>query len=62
MTDSTTTDARHASQATFVLLNPVGMDGDCWQFLGFPDAKTFHYPGHGGRARQPGWTFEQMAD
>lgn len=66
MTDSTPLktppNKQQATQATFVLLNPVGMDGDCWQFLGFPDAQTFHYPGHGGRARQPGWTFEQMAD
>jgi len=50
------------AEATFVLLNPVAMDGACWQFLGFPNAQTFHYPGHGGRPRQPGWTFEQMAD
>lgn len=60
MTDSTT--SQETQQATFVLLNPVGMDGDCWQFLGLSQAKTFHYPGHGGRPRQPGWTFEQMAD
>ncbi|MFT5446001.1 MAG: 3-oxoadipate enol-lactonase [Gammaproteobacteria bacterium] len=62
MTDPTTTHAQQASPATFVQLNPIGMDGDCWHFLDFPDAQTFRYPGHGGRARQPGWTFEQMAD
>jgi pimeloyl-ACP methyl ester carboxylesterase len=62
MLSKTPSNRQQVSPATFVLLNPVGMDGDCWQFLDFPDAKTFHYPGHGGRARQAGWTFEQMAD
>jgi 3-oxoadipate enol-lactonase len=51
-----------STQPTFVLLNPVAMDGDCWQFLGLAQAQIFHYPGHGGRARQAAWTFEQMAD
>lgn len=38
------------------------MDRECWQDLGFPNAQAFHYPDHGGRPRQPVWTFEQMAD
>ncbi|MCB1745335.1 MAG: alpha/beta fold hydrolase [Gammaproteobacteria bacterium] len=54
-----TSDTREAS---FVLLNPVGMDSGCWQFLGYPAAKPFHYPGHAERPREPGWTFEQIAD
>ena len=51
-----------AAQPTLVLLNPLAMDGRCWQFLGLAHAQSFDYPGHGGRKAQAAWTFEQMAD
>jgi len=33
-----------------VLLTPVGLDADCWQWCGLPDdAHRHHWPGHGDR-------------
>jgi len=49
-------------KATLVLINPVGNDADCWQFLGPIGGSPFLYPGHGGRKRLPGWTHQQIAD
>ena len=48
--------------ATLVLINPIGNDADCWQFLGPIGGQPFLYPGHGGRERLPGWTHQQIAD
>jgi pimeloyl-ACP methyl ester carboxylesterase len=45
-----------------VLLHPVGLDHDCWQFTGL-DAATPDYPGHGGRAFDPeSYSLEAIAD
>jgi 3-oxoadipate enol-lactonase len=48
--------------ATLVLINPIGLDAACWQFLDLEGAHPFEYPGHGRRDRQPGWTQEAFAD
>lgn len=47
---------------TLALLNSIGGDDDAWRFSGIEGAVRFTYPGHGTRARRPGWTHEDMAD
>ena len=49
-------------KATLVLINSIGNDAGCWQFLGPIDGHPFLYPGHGGRKCQPVWTHQQIAD
>lgn len=45
-----------------VLINPVGNDARCWQFLDLPNAVPVEYPGHGKQPRRPGWTYDDFAD
>ena len=51
-----------ATNATLVLLHPIGNDANCWQFLGLENAHSIEFPGHGRRERQPGWTHASFAD
>jgi pimeloyl-ACP methyl ester carboxylesterase len=53
---------REYADSTVVLINPIGNDARCWQFLDIENASAFEYPGHGSRPRQPGWTQESFAD
>lgn len=46
----------------WVLLSPIGLDADCWQFLQLPDACAVEYPGHGRVPRMSGWTHARFAD
>jgi pimeloyl-ACP methyl ester carboxylesterase len=45
-----------------VLINPVGNDARCWQFLDLKNAHAVEYPGHGANPRRPGWTYDEFAD
>jgi len=51
-----------ADEATLVLINPIGNDARCWDFIGIPDGHPFEYPGHGSAPRRPGWTHESFCE
>jgi len=49
--------------ATPVLVGSIASDASCWDFVGVPPhAIRVEYPGHGSRARQPGWNHEALVD
>jgi pimeloyl-ACP methyl ester carboxylesterase len=50
------------SDATFVLVHPIGNDVECWAFSELTGAVAIEYPGHGARDRREGWTQEELAD
>jgi pimeloyl-ACP methyl ester carboxylesterase len=48
---------------TTVLLHPVGLDADSWQFVTLPEAARHEYPGHGRRPLDPpDFSLEFLAD
>lgn len=47
---------------TTVMLHPVGLDKDCWQFLDLPDAIAISFPGHGDEPGTGPVTMEGLAD
>ncbi|HEY4269115.1 MAG TPA: alpha/beta fold hydrolase [Galbitalea sp.] len=50
------------SEATLVLIHPIGNDIGSWDFVGLDHAKRFEFPGHGERPRQSDFTQADLAD